>query len=136
MSAVSLRPIPCRQPMTMIESVCQGALGGICLGLAYRPRFLLSATFFTAFGVYNYLLIRCNLLCMTSGESFLRPKYASPAAAFFASSATAFMYRPGLSLGQVIAVTAVSSALGSILGAEEEVAVEAENTQVSHHPFF
>ena len=121
--------------MTMVESVFQGALGGLCLGLVYRPQLILRTTFFTAFGVYNYLVMRCNLLCMTSGESVLRPNYASPAAAFFAGSASAFMFRPGLNLRQVISVTAVSSMLGFILGLEEEAAVEAENSKVSQHHF-
>ena len=120
--------------MTMVESVCQGVVGGFCLGLAYRPSPLriLSSSFFGGFGVYNYLLIRCSFLTRKSGESLIQPKYASPAAAFFSGSATAFMFRPGLSLPQVLSITLVSTIIGGFLGIEEETTARPETNKVSH----
>ena len=132
MSAVSLRPIPCRRPLSTIEDVLHGGLAGLSLGLAFNPtpRGLLGSTFFAAFGVYNYLVIRCSLLCMSSGESILRPREASPAAGFFAGSATAFMVRPGLAPPQVLAVTAGSTLIAWMQGLAEEEQLIEENSNI------
>ena len=78
--------------------------------------------------MYLYFVIRCNLLCLTSGESALqRPRDASIVAGFFSGSATAFMFRPGLSPGQALAVTLLSSAAGGVLGLEEEAELQLES---------
>lgn len=119
MSEESLRPLPCRRPQATVEGVCQGSLAGLCLGLAFRPTpsVLLSSSFFGGFGMYTYFVIRCNLLCLTSGESVLSPKYASPLAGFFAGSASAFLAR--LPPAPALAVTLGSAAVAGALGLEE-----------------
>ena len=78
--------------------------------------------------MYTYFVIRCNLLCLSTGESALgRPRDASMLAGFFSGSAAAFLFRPGLNLAQVLGVTLLSTAAGGVLGLEEEAELEAEN---------
>ena len=102
-------------------------LVGASLALAFRPtpRMLLNSAFFGGMGMYTYFVIRCNLLCLTSGESAVRrPRDASVVAGFFSGSATAFMFRPGLSPAQALGLTALGTALGFLSGLEEEAELE------------
>jgi hypothetical protein len=95
----------------------------ICLSAVYRPlnlSNLASAGFFGYFGANVYFAIRCNLLCMTSGESSIIPTIASPSAAFFSASTAAMIARPALPPRHVVLLTGMATLVGYLSGLAEE----------------
>ena len=127
MSAESLRPIPCRNPISLIENVARATVGGACLAMSLKPSSILSSSFYGGFLMYSYMVIRCNLLCMTNGESIISPRAAGATAGFFSGSTTAFLFRPALTPPQALALTTASTLFFGLVGLEEEVLLEEEN---------
>jgi hypothetical protein len=122
MSAESLRPVPCRDPIASIESCLKISLFTLCLSAAFRPlsaRHLCGGAFFGLFGANAYYGIRCSLLCGESGESQIRAAVAGPVAAFFAFSTAAMIARPTLAVKEVAAATGIATAVGWLAGIAE-----------------
>ena len=133
MSAESLRPVICRNPVSSLETCVKLTMATMCLSAVFQPlttRHFLSSGFFGFFGSNVYFALRCNLFCLSSsGESPLKPTVASPISAFFATSTAAMLARPALLPSQVVAVTALTTVAAYLGGLAEEEQLAEENKQ-------